>query len=337
MYKVDIENKQLIELKSVNFVNLKLTEPYDIEDWIEKTPKVLGEELLILQRQYIVPSGKKLDLLALDKEGNLVIIELKRDNSGSEVEWQAIKYASYFSNFLAEDIFEIFATYLSKDLLEAQSKIEEFLDSDLETLNDEQRIILVSKEFHSDVISAVLWLRGFEINIECVRLKPFLTPDQQLIISPEIIIPLPEAKDYVIRKEKKEKEHKQSIRSTFSLEKSNLGIEELENKIRETLNRPGDLTPRMIAFFEILLQDDRPFTRTEVKDELLQKNIGRDIGQTGRYLSNISQFLTKKSNPHLRQLISFDTGGNLGETKENYSINPAYRELLNRIINDFVS
>lgn len=334
MYKVDIENKRLIELRPVNFGALKLSEPYDIEDWIEKTPKVLGEELLILSRQYYVPSGKKLDLLAIDKKANLVIIELKRDNSGSEVEWQAIKYASYCSNFLSEDIFEIFATYLKSDEIIAQSKIEEFIDVELENLNNNQRIILVSKEFHSDVISAVLWLRDFEINIECIRLKPFLTPDNQLIISPELIIPLPEAKDYITRKEKKDKEHKQSIRSTFSLEKSNLEQNELKIKIKETLSRKSDLTPRLIAFLEILLSEDKLFNREEIKAELLKRNIGKDIGRSGALLSGISQFCTKKSNPHLRQIISFETGGQLGEKKENYKINSDYREFLKNILSE---
>jgi hypothetical protein len=334
MYKVDIENKKLIELTPINFGDLKLTEPYDIEDWIEKTPKVLGEELLIITRQYFVPSGKKLDLLAIDKKANLVIIELKRDNSGSEVEWQAIKYASYCANFLADDIFEIFAAYIKDDQIEAQSRIEEFIEVDLENLNDSQRIILVSKEFHSDVISAVLWLRDFEINIECIRLKPFLTPDRQLIISPELIIPLPEAKDYITRKEKKEKEHKQNIRSTFSLEIGNLEIDELKIKIKETLKRPSDLTPRVIAFFEILLSENKSFNREEIKAGLLKRNIGKDIGQSGRYLSNISQFFTKKSNPHLRQVVSFETGGGFGEKKENYKIIEEYREILNQIMNE---
>lgn len=334
MYKVDIANKRLIELTLVNFGDLKLTEPYDIEDWIEKTPKVLGEELLIITRQYFVPSGKKLDLLAVDKKANLVIIELKRDNSGSEVEWQAIKYASYCANFLTDDIFEIFAAYLGTEQTEAQSKIEEFIDVDLENLNDNQRIILVAKEFHSDVISAVLWLRDFEINIECIRLKPFLTPDNQLIISPELIIPLPEAKDYIIRKEKKEKEHKQSIRSTFSLEKSNLEIEDLKIKIQESLKRPSDLTPRVIAFLEIILAENKKYDREDLKEKLFEKGIGEDVGQAGRYLSNISQFLTKKSNPHFRQIIDFETGGSTGEVKNNYIVLSEYRNLLAEVLKE---
>lgn len=223
---------------------------------------------------------------------------------------------------------------MRSDATDAQSKIEDFIEVDLENLNDNQRIILVSKEFHSDVISAVLWLRDFEINIECIRLKPYLTPDRQLIISPELIIPLPEAKDYIIRKEKKEKEHKQSIRSTFSLEKSDFDIEELEIRIKDSLCRQSDLTPRIIAFFEILLSKDKAFNREEIKNELLVRNIGKDIGQSGRYLSNISQFMTKKANPHLRQVILFESGGGQGEMKENYKVVSEYRGLLNKVISE---
>ena len=56
--------------------------------------------------------------------------------------------------------------------------------------------------------------------------------------------------------------------------------------------------------------------------------------QAGRYLSNISQFLTKKSNPHLRQTIEFETGGEHGETKNNYHVVSDYRELILEALRD---
>jgi hypothetical protein len=43
----------------------------------------------------------------------------------------------------------------------------------------------------------------------------------------------------------------------------------------------------------------------------------------------------KKSNPHLRQVIEFDTGGGLGETKDNYRVVSEYRELLRRLVNEW--
>ncbi len=67
---------------------------------------------------------------------------------------------------------------------------------------------MVSKEYHSDVISAVLWLRDYGIDIECLRLKPFIDNRGELFVQPDKIIPLPEAKDYIIKKERKQKEIK---------------------------------------------------------------------------------------------------------------------------------
>jgi len=332
MYRVDIENKRLIKLSPTQFNALKLKEKYDIEEWIEKTPEILGEELLIIYKELLLPSGIRLDLLAIDKKANLVIIELKRDDSGTNVEWQAIKYTSYCSNFLQEEIFKYYAEYLQSDEGEAQLKIEEFIDEEIDKLNEKQRIILVSKEFHSDVISAVLWLRDYEIDIECMRLKLYLDQDKRLFITPDLIIPLPEAKDYIQKKETKQKEGKRSIRSSFSLEKSNLTNNELENKLINTLQRKSDLTPRVIAFLEIISSEERIFKREEVRSKLFEKGIGVDIGQSGRYLSNISQFLTKKSNPHLRQVIEFETGGLQGEIKDKYKVLSQYRRLLNSVL-----
>lgn len=94
MYKVDIEKKKLVKIPTTSFSSLKLKERFDIQEWIEGTPEILDEELLIIRKEFVLPSGKRLDLLAIDKEGALVVIELKGDDSGNNVEWQAIKYES---------------------------------------------------------------------------------------------------------------------------------------------------------------------------------------------------------------------------------------------------
>ena len=221
MYKVDIENKDLIKLSQTTFKNEKLKERYDIQEWIEKNPEIIEENLLIIGKEVILPSDIRLDLLAIDKKSNLVILELKRDNSGKNVDWQAIKYASYCSSFSNTDIFRQFAEYLGTNEDEAQTKIEEFIDAEnFEDLNEKQRIVLVSKEFHSDVVSSVLWLRDYGIDVSCVKLTPYSDGNGNLFISPNKIIPLPEAEDYLVKKEKKQKEVRQSKISSFSLEKS---------------------------------------------------------------------------------------------------------------------
>lgn len=205
MFRVDIENKCLIELKATGFSEQRLRERFDIQEWIEKSPSILGEELLVIGKEVTLASGKRLDLLSIDKEARLVIIELKRDDSGAAVEWQAIKYASYCSSFLAEEIFAQCSRYWSVSESDAQKTVEEFIDVDLEALNSDQRIILASKEFNSEVISAVLWLREFGVNIQCTRLAPYIDTTGHLFIKPETIVPLAEAKDYIERKETKQR------------------------------------------------------------------------------------------------------------------------------------
>jgi Endonuclease NucS len=335
MFKVDIAAKQLHKLTPKTFAELGLLERFDIQEWVVSRPDVLDEELLVLAKEYILPSGIRLDLLALDKAANLVVVELKRDSSGSDVEWQAIKYASYCSNFAPTDIFEIYALYLGTNGDDAQLKIEVFIETqELDSLNQKQRIILVAQEFHSDVASAVLWLRDYNVDVKCIRLRAYTDSDGDLFLNPDVIIPLPEAKDYIERREAKKKETSRPLRSSFSLEKGNFSAEDLSERLTATLARQSDLTPRLVAFLGLLLSEDRVFGREEIKQGLFAKGIGSDVGQTGRFLSNLSQFLTKESNPHLRQIVEFQTGGEHGETKDNYRIQPQYRQLVANVIHE---
>ena len=85
---------------------------------------------------------------------------------------------------------------------------------------------------------------------------------------------------------------------------------------------------------EIIIQEDKTYNRDEVKQGLYEAGVGNDIGQSGRYLSNISQFLTKKSNPHLRQAIEFETGGTHGETKDNYHVISEHRNLIHQALEE---
>lgn len=335
MFKVDIANKKLKRMEKTTFFNEHLKERYDIQEWVEKNPEIIDEDLLIIGKEVPLPSDIRIDLLAIDKKSNLVVIELKRDDSGRNVDWQAIKYASYCSNFTNTEIFRQFAEYLGTTEDEAELQIEKFIEAEnFEELNNNQRIILVSKEFHSDVVSAVLWLRDFGIELTCVRFIPYVDDLGELFISPTKIIPLPEAQDYLIKKEKKQKEIRQTKSSSFSLEKSEYDKETLRKELISSLTRKSDLTPRVVAFLEIILQENKKFDREYLKEKLFEKGIGEDVAQAGRYLSNISQFLTKKSNPHFRQIIDFETAGGAGEVKNNYIVLNEYRNLLSDVLTE---
>lgn len=99
MYQIDKSQNRIKRLAVKQFSDLGFTERAHLQEWLANEPMALGEELLIIQKEFdgFDDTKERLDLLALDKDGNLVIIENKLDDSGRDVVWQALKYASYCS------------------------------------------------------------------------------------------------------------------------------------------------------------------------------------------------------------------------------------------------
>lgn len=117
----------------------------------------------------------------------------------------------------------------------------------------------------------------------------------------------------------------QSLEPTIEI----LVTDDVRFRLQETLEREGDLTPRLTVFLKTLLSAGRSFTRDELRASLYDNGIGTDIGQAGRYFSNISQFITKPSNAHLRAIIGYDTEHDgPGAQKDNYRIIDEYRDLV---------
>jgi len=118
MYILNKDKNELIPVDETTFKALGLRERKDLQEWIAKTPSVLGEELLIIQKEFdgFDDTNERLDLLALDKRGNVVVIENKLDDSGKDTVWQVLKYASYCSQLTIPQIKDIFGRNYSGHL-----------------------------------------------------------------------------------------------------------------------------------------------------------------------------------------------------------------------------
>lgn len=91
------------------------TEPYDLEEWIVSNPSIVSSDLVIIGKQVQTKSGP-LDLLALDKSGNTVIIELKRDKLPREALAQAIDHASDIAYWSIDKLSEVCIKLNNKSL-----------------------------------------------------------------------------------------------------------------------------------------------------------------------------------------------------------------------------
>ena len=205
---------RFVEIKEISFREIGLRERNDLQEWIANNPIILGEELLIIQKEFdgFNDTNERLDLLALDKNGNLVVIENKLDDSGRNVVWQSLKYAGYCSSLKKEDIKDIYSQYLSKigSSDNAEDTIVEFLNkadfSEVQLNQDlTQRIILVAREFRKEVTNTVIWARKYGMKIQCIKVVPYMINDQ-LIVDTEQIIPVKDIADIMIGYDEKAQE-----------------------------------------------------------------------------------------------------------------------------------
>lgn len=218
MYRLNRERNLLEEITETTFYESNLKERQHIEEWLRKNPEIMGEELLIIGHEYDdFENNERIDLLAIDKEGNLVVIEVKRDNSGISVDFQALKYVSYMSRRTLKEIIEIYSKYIDDNSLQLDpiQEIMEFLNVDDESLlndmiNNTQRIIIIGKEFDKRVLSVCAWLYENGINVKCISIKPYKY-NEEIFIDTNQIIPPEKIEEYYINK--KSRTSNQEIKS----------------------------------------------------------------------------------------------------------------------------
>jgi hypothetical protein len=223
MFIIDKEKNNIEKISERTFSELGFKERDHLQEWIAKNPTCLGEELLIIQKEFdgFNDTRERLDLLALDKFGNLVIIENKLDDSGRDVTWQALKYASYCSSLSKSQIIKIYQGYLNKtdSSISAEDRISDFFDNvEIEEISLNkgvtQRVMMVAGNFRKEVTSTVLWLTNYNLRIQCFKVTPY-TLGEQMLLNVEQIIPMKDAEEYSINMAEKTQEditsHEESI------------------------------------------------------------------------------------------------------------------------------
>lgn len=206
LYLIDKKANRITKVEEKTFTELGFKERENLQEWLANNPEALGEELLLIQKEFdgFSDTRERLDLLALDKQGNLVIIENKLDDTGRDVTWQVLKYASYCSTLSKSQVKDLYQQYLDKLRLneKAEDKLEEFFDGiDYEELainsGQTQRIIMVAGSFRKEVTSTVLWLMNYKLRIQCFKVTPYAMEDK-LFLDIEQIIPMKEAENFII-------------------------------------------------------------------------------------------------------------------------------------------
>lgn len=145
----------------------KLNKEERLENWIEEDISILGLDLLIIGRQVPTDFGGKIDILGMNRNGDVVILELKRDKTPREIVAQILDYASWVKDLLPKDIEEIARKYTKKGLSDAFS---EHFEIDLpESINSNHGMIIIASQLDDSSERIVHYLTNYHrININAI-------------------------------------------------------------------------------------------------------------------------------------------------------------------------
>lgn len=192
----------------------------DIEEFLRKNIDVIfgDEETLLIVGQQVANAKKgRSDLIAIDENGYIVLIEIKRDindikTKKEPLELQAIRYAASYAKIRTPDelVDKIFSCYIEKNKAEFDLKeltanekgrriLNEFLRNNnaIKTFNQKQRIILIASSFDDQTIPTVSWLISNKVDISCFALTP-IKINELTFLEVDKIFPPSQIEDFYI-------------------------------------------------------------------------------------------------------------------------------------------
>jgi hypothetical protein len=205
MLRVNRAKKELVKLEKRTLPDSGLTEPYDLQRMIRNSADEffaeIEEDLLIIGEE-IHPAElveDRIDLLAVDQQGSLVVIELKRGSHKLHL-LQALAYAGMVSKWEQERIIMERQRFMGSSKEETEEEMEEFLLQGAGTLNDSQRIILIAEDFEYEALVTAEWLtEAYGLDIRCHRLALSVQDDAEFLTC-TCIYPPPEIAQHARRR-----------------------------------------------------------------------------------------------------------------------------------------
>lgn len=214
------EQNSLKKLERTSFSGEGIRERQHLQFALREQIEIIAPNCLVIAEEFSEwsESQRRIDLLAIDKQANLVAIELKRNETGEFMDLQAVRYASMVSTLTFQKATEIYQKYLNSKVIteDAETKLLEFLgweDVKAEDFASDVRIILVAADFSKELTTSVMWLNERDLDIRCVRLIPYKF-DDNILVDVQQIIPLPEAESYQIKIKQQSEERREARKSS---------------------------------------------------------------------------------------------------------------------------
>jgi hypothetical protein len=171
-----------------------------LEDWMEDDISTISNDLLVIGRQVETDFGGVIDILCIDYNGDIVIVELKRDKTPREITAQVLDYASWVKDLTNERINEIANKYLSDGVLLADTFRNKFGNEVPEIINEHHKMLIVASEIDDSSERIIKYLSDtYGVAINAVTFNYFRDSEGKEFLARVFLIEPSEA-DYNVSK-----------------------------------------------------------------------------------------------------------------------------------------
>ena len=165
----------------------------DLHDWLESNPEGILEdnELLIIGREVLTDLGGCIDLLGVDRVGDVVVVELKRGRTPRDTVAQALEYSAFAERLDVDQLETISRTYMNDESVNFAEHHRQYFDlseSDAVAFNKDQRIVIVCQEISPQIRQTAQFLNSKGVKVTCVEFGFFQAQDGGRLMSQEIVV-----------------------------------------------------------------------------------------------------------------------------------------------------
>lgn len=160
-----------------------------LEDTLYNDISILDPDLMVIGRQVPTAFGKFIDLLTVDAEGNLTVVELKKNRTPREIVAQVLDYASWVQGLSYEQITALYADKHPGEHFE-QAFSERFDTDPPESVNEEHRLLVVASELDNITERIIGYLStNYGVPINAVFFRHFKEGENEYLTRTWLIDP----------------------------------------------------------------------------------------------------------------------------------------------------
>jgi hypothetical protein len=186
LWKIESDDVIKISKESVDY-------EHRLEKWLIEDISILSENLAVLGCQIVSPYGKKIDILAINSNGELVIIEFKHKKPNSEVITQLLDSATWIKELCYDELTNILNTYGKSEFTDIKEFFVATFNNNAEEieLNSDHQMIIVGSEIDESTVRIINYLakEPFYLRINAVNFNYYRDSDGHEFLAQSFVLP----------------------------------------------------------------------------------------------------------------------------------------------------